>query len=97
MPTYVYAIVNEDGSDGEHFEVIQKMSEPAPTTHPETGQPVRRVPTLPNLPLNHSDAAEKTKLSDKNLDRMGFTKYEKSGDGFYEKKAGKGPDVISRD
>ena len=26
-----------------------------------------------------------------------FTKYEKAGDGFYEKKAGKGPDVISRD
>ena len=52
---------NEDGSDGDHFEVIQKMSEPALTTHPETGQPVRRVPTLPNLPLNHSDAAEKTK------------------------------------
>jgi hypothetical protein len=67
------------------------------TTHPESGKPVRRVPTLPNLPLNHSDAAEKTKMSNKNLDRMGFTKYEKSGDGFYEKKAGKGPDVISRD
>ncbi|HAW95078.1 MAG TPA: FmdB family transcriptional regulator, partial [Phycisphaerales bacterium] len=49
------------------------------------------------LPLSHSDAAEKTKLSNKNLDRMGFTKYEKAGDGFYEKKAGKGPDVISRD
>ena len=52
---------------------------------------------MPNLPLNHSDAAEKTKMSNKNLDRMGFTKYEKAGDGHYEKKAGKGPDVISRD
>ena len=97
MPTYVYAVVNEDGSDGEHFEGVQKMSDPTLTTHPESGKPVRRVPTLPNLPLNHSDAAEKTKMSNKNLDRMGFTKYEKSGDGFYEKKAGKGPDVISRD
>lgn len=98
MPTYVYVVVNEDGSDGdEFFEVVQKMSDPALTTHPESDRPVRRVPTLPNLPLSHSDAAEKTKMSNKNLDRMGFTKYEKAGDGFYEKKAGKGPDVISRD
>ena len=58
---------------------------------------VEHMPTMPNLPLSHSDAAEKTKMSNKNLDRMGFTKYEKAGDGFYEKKAGKGPDVISRD
>lgn len=97
MPTYVYVVVNPDGSDGTPFEVVQKMSDPPLEKHPETGEPVRRVPTMPNLPLNHSDAAEKSKLSNKNLDRLGFTKYEKSGDGHYEKKAGKGPDVISRD
>ena len=97
MPTYVYAVILEDGSNGEHFEVVQPMSDDALTKHPETGEPVRRAPVAPNLPLSHSDAAEKTKLSNKNLDRMGFTKYEKAGDGFYEKKAGKGPDVISRD
>ncbi|MAB27990.1 MAG: FmdB family transcriptional regulator [Planctomycetaceae bacterium] len=97
MPTYVYAVILEDGSNGEHFEVVQPMSDDALTKHPESGAPVRRVPVAPNLPLAHSDAAEKTKLSNKNLDRMGFTKYEKAGDGFYEKKAGKGPDVISRD
>jgi hypothetical protein len=34
---------------------------------------------------------------DKKLDKLGFTKYVKSGDGTYEKRAGKGPDVISRD
>ena len=34
---------------------------------------------------------------DKKLDRLGFTKYVKSGDGVYEKRAGKGPNVISRD
>ncbi len=97
MPTYLYVVVRADGSDGDPFEVVQKMSDPALTKHPETGEPVRRIPTMPNLPLSHSDAAEKTKLSNKNLDRMGFTKYEKAGDGHYEKKAGKGPDVISRD
>ena len=97
MPTYVYVELRDDGSDGDPFEVVQKMSDPPLKVHPESGLPVRRIPTMPNLPLNHSDAAEKTKMSNKNLDRMGFTKYEKAGDGFYEKKAGKGPDVISRD
>lgn len=97
MPTYVYAVIQDDGSDGDHFELMQPITAPALKVHPETGKPVRRVPTLPNIPMTHTDAAEKTKLSNKNLDRLGFTKYEKSGDGFYEKKAGKGPDVISRD
>jgi hypothetical protein len=97
MPTYVYVELRDDGSDGDPFEVVQKMSDPPLKVHPESGLPVRRIPTMPNLPLNHSDAAEKTKMSNKNLDRMGFTKYEKAGDGHYEKKAGKGPDVISRD
>ena len=97
MPTYVYVELRDDGSDGDPFEVVQKMSDPPLKVHPESGLPVRRIPTMPTLPLNHSDAAEKTKMSNKNLDRMGFTKYEKAGDGHYEKKAGKGPDVISRD
>jgi hypothetical protein len=35
-------------------------------------------------------------LSNKNLDRLGFTKYEKAGDGVYEKKAGQGPDVFHK-
>lgn len=97
MPTYVYQIVNEDGSDGETFEVFQKMSDLPLATHPESGKPVRRVITPPIIPGNWSDHASKNKLSDKNLDRMGFTKYQRSGDGTYEKRAGKGPDVISAD
>jgi hypothetical protein len=36
-------------------------------------------------------------LRDKNLNEKGFTKYVKAGDGYYEKRAGKGPDVISAD
>jgi hypothetical protein len=39
----------------------------------------------------------KSSLSNKNLDRLGFTKYERAGDGKYERKAGGGPDVISAD
>lgn len=96
MPTYVYAIINDDGSDGATFEIVQKMTDAALTKHPQTGQPVRRVPQAPIIPGQGSEWHSKKLLSNKNLNAMGFTKYEKSGDGFYEKKAGKGPDVIQK-
>jgi hypothetical protein len=94
MPTYVYQVINADGSEGETFEVVQKMADQPLTKHPETGKPVRRVIQAPMIAGEHS---EKQKLSNKNLDRLGFTKYERAGDGKYEKKAGKGPNVISAD
>ena len=97
MPTYVYQVISEDGSDGEIFEVVQPMSEAPLKKHPETGEPVQRIPQAPYLPGEGSDHATKQKLSDKNLDRLGFTKYEKAGGGRYEKKAGSGPNVISAD
>lgn len=91
MPTYVYAVINEDGTDGETFEVVQRMTESALTRHPESGQPVRRVLQPPAI--NTSGSV----LSNKNLDRLGFTKYERAGDGKFEKRAGQGPNVISAD
>lgn len=97
MPTYVYAVVLPDGSLGEHFELSQRMSDPPLDRHPETGQPVRRVPQVPMLGGQHSAAADRRKTSDSNLDRLGFTKYQKVGDGKYEKTAGKGPKSISAD
>jgi predicted nucleic acid-binding Zn ribbon protein len=97
MPTYVYQVINDDGSEGETFEAFQKMTDPPLTKHPETGRKVRRVIVAPNIAGNWSDAATKSKLSDKNLDRLGFTKYQRAGDGKFEKRAGKGPDVISAD
>jgi len=97
MPTYVYQVIKPDGTEGETFEIVQKMSEAALTKHPETGEPVKRVITAPNIAGNWSDAASKNKLSDKNLDKLGFTKYQRAGDGTYEKRAGKGPNTISAD
>ena len=94
MPTYVYQVIEEDGSEGEVFEVVQKMTDAAIETHPETGQPVRRLIQAPNIAGKWSEAGTKTNLNDKNLDRMGFTKYQKVGDGKYEKRAGTGPPTI---
>lgn len=97
MPTYVYAVINDDDSDGEMFEVVQPMSEDPLTEHPETGVPVRRVIQPPYIPGQHSEHRKSRMLDNKNLDRLGFTKYERAGDGKYEKKAGQGPNVISAD
>ena len=98
MPTYVYEIITDDGRPGERFELIQRMNDPPLTRHPETDEPVRRVISAPFIGGMWSDSAmARNMANDQKLDRLGFTKYVKAGDGIYEKRAGKGPDVISRD
>jgi len=98
MPFYVYEVVHDDGTRGERFEVLQKLSEPALTTHPDSGLPLRRVIQAPAIGGSWSDQAMNSSVNDdKKLDRLGFTKYVKAGDGIYEKRAGKGPRTISRD
>ena len=97
MPTYVYQVINVDGSEGEIFEVVQKMSDSPLTKHPQSGLPVQRLIQPPHLPGKWTDRAAKNTLSDKNLDRLGFTKYQRSGDGTFDKRAGSGPKSISAD
>jgi len=98
MPLYQYELVNPDGSGGEQFELFKSMADEPLTKHPETGQPVRRVLCAPAIGGRWSDSAmARSVADDKKLDRLGFTKYVKSGDGVYEKRAGKGPDIINRD
>ncbi len=43
MPIYEYEILSQDGTPKGIFETMQKMSEPALTRHPVTGEPVRRI------------------------------------------------------
>jgi hypothetical protein len=98
MPLYDYEYVHEDGSSGEAFELFQRMAEEPLKVHPENGRKIRRVLSVPAVGGKWSDSAMARNMADdKKLDRLGFTKYVKSGDGIYEKRAGKGPDVISRD
>ena len=98
MPTYVYEVIEEDGSAGEQFEVVQGIKEPALTHHPENGKPVQRVIQPVFISGRWSESSmQKTVSDDKKLDQMGFTKYVKAGDGVYEKRAGKGPQLLSGD
>ena len=90
MPLYVYQVIEADGSPGETFELLQKFSDPPLTVHPESGKPVVRVISAPNAVTRFGSG----NLSNDKLGKLGFTKYQKAGDGYYEKKAGDGPDVI---
>ena len=96
MPIYVYEVVLPDGTGGEQFELLEPMAASPLTTHPETGQPVRRVFGSPNAPRAWTDSQGKAKVSDKNLAAKGFTKYVKTGDGTYEKTTGDGPKSLKR-
>lgn len=99
MPTYVYEVVDADGNGtGECFEVVQPMKDDPLTTHPETGEPVRRVPQVPAIAGEMSDLKAPGKLSNDRLDKLGFTKFQRQGDGSYERVAGKlGPRHISKE
>ena len=97
MPTYVYEVIEKNGEPGERFEIVQAMADEPLTKHPETGQPVRRVFLPPAIAGKYSPMKTDAALKDDNkLERMGFTKYVKAGDGKYEKVVGKGPDTIQK-
>jgi predicted nucleic acid-binding Zn ribbon protein len=98
MPTYVYETIEEDGQPGERFEIEQRITDAPLIEHPETGKPVQRIIQPVFISGRWSEGAMKKSVSDdKKLDQMGFTKYVKAGDGVYEKRAGKGPALLSKD
>lgn len=99
MPTYVYEVLGKDGTPtGETFEVFQSIKDDALTKEPGTGRTCRRAVVAVNIAGNWSDMKSASKLSNKNLERMGFTKYERRGKGYMERVAGtQGPRSISAD
>jgi hypothetical protein len=99
MPTYVYELLDKKGEPtGETFEYVQSMKDSALKKHPDTGQACRRAILAPNIAGNMSPLKTKGQLSNKNLERLGFTKYERKGKGYMERVAGKeGPQSISAD
>lgn len=96
MPIYLYQVICEDGNDGEVFECEHSMRD-ALSYHPETGEKVRRVYSVPNLGVKHTPKKTKQLLSNDNLAQKGFTKYERDKvSGKYNKIVGEGPSVINR-
>jgi len=99
MPTYVYEVLDAKGNaTGEYFEIVQSMKDEALKKQPSTGKPVKRVPQAPNIAGKWSPVKAKGTMSNKNLERLGFTKYERKGDGYMERTAGKaGPKQLHAD
>ncbi len=90
MPIYVYEVIQADGSGGDRFEVTQPMAESALTRHPLTDEPVRRVILPPNLSTKHTPGKTRDRLENKNVEKAGFTKYERDKlTGTYHRVAGK--------
>lgn len=98
MPIYVYEVIRDDAPDGlpgHRFEVVQAMADAELTTHPVSGQPVRRVVQPVALAGADSDAANRAKLDERNLARHGLAKYIRVDEHTYEKMVGDGPDRLS--
>lgn len=95
MPVYVYEILET----GERFEVTQSMGDAPLDAHPETGAPVRRVILPPNLGIKHTPGTTKKMLDNQNVEKAGFTKYERDKvTGTYHRVAGKqGPASFHKD
>jgi predicted nucleic acid-binding Zn ribbon protein len=89
MPVYTYRVIHEDGSKGDYFEVEHSMTEPPLDKHPVTGQKAIKVMSAPNLGIKHTTGGTEKKLDNKNVEKAGFTKYEKDKlTGKYHKTAG---------
>ena len=71
------------------------MSDDALTHHPATGEPVVRVPQVPNLLVRSAGSSNSAQDL---VEKGGFTRYEKAGDGTYVKTGGPkdAPDTIQR-
>ncbi len=94
---YVYEEIQPDGSAGATFEIMQGIHDEPLTVHPQSGAPVRRKVTAPWAgPKGFGKHDKKEQMSDRNLEKLGFTKYVK-GKGGYEKTTGSGPDLIRKD
>lgn len=97
MPIYVYAVVQPDGSRGESFEVMQRITEPALTHHPETGEPVVRLIQPVAFRTGSGGGSNAATMPADKLAAKGFTRYERSGDNTWTRTAGRdGPAQIHR-
>ncbi|MCB0219763.1 MAG: zinc ribbon domain-containing protein [Chrysiogenetes bacterium] len=93
MPTYEYAPVSGSCKicNG-RFERTQSIHDDALTTCPICNQPCKRLISAVAVSKTAGDL-----LSNKHIGQAGFTKYQKAGDGVYEKVAGEqGPDIIKK-
>lgn len=94
MAVFQYLVLSGKHPE-EIIEIEQEITAPPLTKHPLTKEPISRVITSPSLTLRHSNANDKSILSEENLQKNGFSLYHKDeSDGSFEKKTGRGPNSI---
>ncbi len=92
MPIYVYQEILDDGSDGELLEIEQSMSAKPLERHPLTGRSVKRIYLPPAVTSKYTAGHAKKLLTEKNVEKAGFTKYVRDKlTGEYHKTAGTDP------
>lgn len=78
-----YSVIRPDGSEGELLEVDQPLSAPDLVTHPQTGEPLRRLIENPTLSGRWTDRAMGAAARDSSkLKAGGFRKLERDGDSW---------------
>ncbi len=96
MPIYEYRrSKTSSGCDVcvDGFEAVHKMSDPRITSCPECDGEVERVMSVASFSTREPSA---TTLAHANVEKKGFTRYERAGPGSYVKTAGNGPTTLSR-
>jgi putative FmdB family regulatory protein len=90
MPIYEYRPLQDSSCSYcmHGFELLQKLVDAPLETCPQCRQSVHRVISAPNL------GKTGVSLERNNLEKHGFTRYEKAEKGVYEKTAGCGPDIL---
>jgi len=92
MTIYQYYEILYDGSEGEPFDVSQKINAPTLKVHPLLSNQVKKYYSAPSINSRHSDAMTKKQLDASNLQQKGFTQYKKdTTSGIYYKSAGTDP------
>jgi putative FmdB family regulatory protein len=93
MPIYEYRANSERHCEfcSGGFEIIQKIADPRLSQCPKCKAPVARQLSAPSI------GKAGPSLDRANIEKHGFTQYRRSGQGVYEKTAGKGPDVLKDD
>ena len=89
MPWYLYrvCIPNLPADACPTIELCHGYNEHQ-ATDPESGYPLERIYTAPNLSRGHSESRTKKMLTDQNIAKHGFTKYMRNDHGHYVKTAG---------
>ncbi len=77
MPIYRYITIEEDGSEGEEFEVEQSITSEPLVRHPENGKMVKRVYEKLNINIEYTAGKEKSLADIGRIKRAGFTVLEK--------------------